>query len=286
MSEINPKINLQPMAIDPNLAKRTKQEMALQKTIRGIKHTIVIQSGKGGVGKSTVTWNLALALVEKGLSVGIMDADVTGPSIPLIAGLEGVRAEIARERKKIIPTESHGVHVVSMDLLLELGTPVIWRGLLKIAAIKQFLSDVDWPDLDVLLIDLPPGTSDEPLTIAQLFENVSGTVIVTTPQKVATHDVRKSIGFASKVGMPILGIVENMSGLICPHCGKEVPVFKKDGGKKLAEELGLVFLGSIPLEPEVVLQGDEGEPSLLIDGKFKESFLGIAEKVTKLLQLK
>jgi len=212
-----------------------------------------------------------------------MDADVTGPSIPLLAGLEGMNAKISG--RKIIPTQSHGVHVVSMDLLLEQGTPVIWRGPLKIAAIKQFLSDVAWPELDVLLIDLPPGTSDEPLTIAQLFENISGTVIVTTPQKVATHDVRKSIGFAAKVGMPILGIVENMSGLICPHCGNEVPVFKKDGGKNLAEELGLVFLGGIPLEPQVVIQGDSGAPSLLIEGKFKDSFTTIAEKVSKLLQL-
>ena len=283
MAEVNPKINIQPMAIDPNLAKRTKQELALQKTISNIKHTIAIQSGKGGVGKSTVTWNLALAFAERGLSVGIMDADVTGPSIPLLAGLEGMNAKISG--RKIIPTQSHGVHVVSMDLLLEQGTPVIWRGPLKIAAIKQFLSDVAWPELDVLLIDLPPGTSDEPLTIAQLFENISGTVIVTTPQKVATHDVRKSIGFAAKVGMPILGIVENMSGLICPHCGNEVPVFKKDGGKNLAEELGLVFLGGIPLEPQVVIQGDSGAPSLLIEGKFKDSFTTIAEKVSKLLQL-
>jgi len=283
MAEINPKINIQPMAIDPNLAKKTKQELALQKTISSIKHTIAIQSGKGGVGKSTVTWNLALAFAERGLSVGVMDADVTGPSIPLLAGLEGANAKISG--RKIIPTQSYGVHVVSMDLLLEQGTPVIWRGPLKIAAIKQFLSDVAWPELDVLLIDLPPGTSDEPLTIAQLFENISGTVVVTTPQKVATHDVRKSIGFAAKVGMPILGIVENMSGLICPHCGNEVPVFKKDGGKNLAEELGLVFLGGIPLEPQVVVQGDSGDPSLLIEGKFKDSFNSIAEKVAKLLQL-
>ncbi len=269
--------------LDPNVVARVQQEVALRDTLHNIKKTIVVQSGKGGVGKSTVTYNLALAFARAGLKVGILDADITGPSIPLMAGLEGQYARISN--RKILPTEKDGIHIISMDLLLNQETPVIWRGPLKIAAIRQFLSDVKWPPLDILLIDLPPGTSDEPLTVAQLFENVSGTIIVTTPQKVATHDVRKSIGFATKVGMPILGIIENMSSLICPHCGKSIPVFKTGGGKELAEKLGLVFLGAIPLEPQVVIQADEGQPSILAESEFSRAFNSIAQKVAKLLQI-
>ena len=276
-------ISLSNTPIDPRQAERMKMEISLKQSLNKIKNTIVIQSGKGGVGKSTVTYNLALSFAQQGYIVGIMDADITGPSIPLLAGLEGENAYI--RGRKIIPNVVHGVHIISMDLLLKQGTPVIWRGPLKIAAIRQFLSDVDWPALDVLLIDLPPGTSDEPLTVAQLFENISGTVIVTTPQKVATHDVRKCIGFASKVGMPIIGIIENMSGLTCPHCNKEVEVFKKDGGKNLAEEIGLVFLGGIPLDSNVVIHADRGEPPLFVDGKFKDAFTLIASRVARLLQL-
>jgi ATP-binding protein involved in chromosome partitioning len=278
---MNPEVNKVDM--DPNAAARVQQEISLRDTINRIKNTVVVQSGKGGVGKSTVTWNLALSFAQKGLQVGIMDGDITGPSIPMLAGLTGKSADISG--RKIIPTLSNNIHIISMDLLLNQDTPVIWRGPLKMAALRQFLSDVQWPNLDILLIDLPPGTSDEPLTIAQLFENITGTVIVTTPQKVATHDVQKSIGFASKVGMPILGIIENMSGLTCPHCGELIPVFKTGGGIEMAEKLGLIFLGAIPLEPEVVIQGDDGQPSLLIEGRFKESFEKIASKVAKLLQL-
>ncbi len=270
--------------IDPHTAARAHQELSLRETMKNIKKTVVVQSGKGGVGKSTVTYNLALAFARAGFTVGILDADVTGPSIPLMAGLSGQFAKI--EGKKIVPTEKNGVHIISIDLLLNQDTPVIWRGPLKIAAIRQFLSDVKWPSLDILFIDLPPGTSDEPLTVAQLFDNISGTVIVTTPQKVATHDVRKSIGFATKVGMPILGIIENMSSLTCPHCGNKVPVFRSGGGKELAEKLGLVFLGDIPLEPQVVIEADEGKPSVLLDTEFAKSFNKIAKKVAKLLQLK
>ncbi len=269
--------------VSPQMAQRVTQDFEVKSTLKKIKKTIVVQSGKGGVGKSTVTYNLALAFAKKGYTVGIMDADVTGPSIPLMAGLENQYAKI--NQRKIIPTEINGIHIISMDLLLNQETPVIWRGPLKIAALKQFLSDVMWPELDILFIDLPPGTSDEPLTIAQLFENVTGTVIVTTPQKVATHDVQKSIGFANKVGMPIIGIIENMSGLTCPHCGELVPVFKIGGGKKMAEKLGLVFLGAIPLEPELVIKSDNGENLLTEDNKFAESFDKITEKVGKMLQL-
>ena len=271
------------ISIDPNQAQRIKQEMNLQNTLDNIKHTIVIQSGKGGVGKSTVTVNLAIAFAQKGYKVGIMDADITGPSVPLIAGLEGKDAEITN--KKILPSKIHGVGIISMDLLLKAETPVIWRGPLKMAAIRQFLSDVSWGDLDILFIDLPPGTSDEPLTIAQLFPNITGTVIVTTPQKVALHDVIKSIHFAKKVNMPIIGIIENMAGLECPNCKHHIPVFMEDGGKKAADELGLVFLGSIPLDPSVVVGGDTGNPPILEDGLFSKAFNEITERIAKVVTL-
>ncbi|MHA2028643.1 MAG: Mrp/NBP35 family ATP-binding protein [Candidatus Kariarchaeaceae archaeon] len=272
------------MEIDPNQVQRVRQEMNLKNTLDNIKNTIVIQSGKGGVGKSTVTVNLAIAFAQKGFKVGIMDADITGPSVPLIAGLEGMDAQISG--KKIVPTQAHGVGVVSMDLLLKAETPVIWRGPLKMAAIRQFLSDVEWGELDILFIDLPPGTSDEPLTISQLFENITGTVIVTTPQKVALQDVRKSIAFSTKVNMPIIGVIENMSGLSCPNCDHHIPVFKEGGGKAAADHLGLGFLGKIPLDPEVVIEGDDGRPSILKEGKFQDAFNLIADKVSKILNIK
>jgi len=275
---------MEDFAIDPQQAQRVQQDLNLKNTINQIKHTIVVQSGKGGVGKSTVSLNLAVAFAKQNYKVGLLDADITGPSIPMMAGLTGKDAQI--EGKKILPTESHGVQIISMDLLLNAETPVIWRGPLKMAAIRQFLADVRWGELDILIIDLPPGTSDEPLTISQLFENISGTVIVTTPQMVAVHDVVKSIGFASKVGMPVLGIIENMSSMTCPHCGEEIDVFSKGGGKATADELGLVFLGKIPLVPSVVTESDEGHPSVLTEGSlFSQAFNEITEKIAKLLQL-
>jgi Mrp family chromosome partitioning ATPase len=272
------------MSIDPAQAQRVQQEMNLKNTLSKIKSTIVVQSGKGGVGKSTVSLNLAISFAKRGYTVGLLDADITGPSIPLMAGLDGKDATI--ENKKILPTLIHGIQIVSMDLLLKADTPVIWRGPLKMAAIRQFLADVNWGDIDILFIDLPPGTSDEPLTVAQLFEDITGTVIVTTPQKVALHDVKKSIQFASKVGMPILGIIENMASMTCPHCEEQIAVFKDGGGKSTAEELGLVFLGSIPLDPQVVIQGDDGTPSVLSSGPFYQAFEHISDKITKFLENK
>ncbi|MHA2170117.1 MAG: Mrp/NBP35 family ATP-binding protein [Candidatus Kariarchaeaceae archaeon] len=270
------------LSIDPAQAQKVQQEMNLKNTLSKIKSTIVIQSGKGGVGKSTVSLNLAISFAKRGYKVGLLDADITGPSIPLMAGLDGKDAAI--DNRKILPTLIHGIQIVSMDLLLKADTPVIWRGPLKMAAIRQFLADVNWGDIDILFIDLPPGTSDEPLTVAQLFENITGTVIVTTPQKVALHDVKKSIQFASKVGMPILGIVENMASMTCPHCEEQIAVFKDGGGKSTAEELGLVFLGSIPLDPQVVIEGDNGTPSVLSSGPFHLAFEQISDKITKFLE--
>ncbi len=291
MPEINPSTaaslntgKKEEVTIDPNQAARIRQEIGMKKTINKIKHTVAVLSGKGGVGKSTVTLNLAVAFAQRGYRVGLIDTDITGPSIPLMAGLLG-RDAIIRDRK-IIPSIAHGVHIISMDLLLKADTPVIWRGALKVSAIKQFLADVAWPELDILFLDLPPGTSDEPLSVAQIFTNIDGCVIVTTPQLVSVHDVVKSIGFASKVGMPVIGLIENMSGLICPHCGKEIKVFDKGGGKEAANKLGIVFLGEVPLEPEAVTDADQGKPSVLQNGKFQEAFTPIVDKVEKLIGMK
>lgn len=289
MVQLDPKaaaaaLNKSKVEIDPNQAARVRQDINLKNTINAIKQTVVVSSGKGGVGKSTVSLNLAISFAQKGYKVGILDADITGPSIPLMAGLDGTDARI--KDRKILPSEAYGVKIISMDLLLKADTPVIWRGPLKMAAIKQFLSDVQWGNLDVLFIDLPPGTSDEPLSISQLFENISGNVIVTTPQLVSVHDVIKSIHFSTKVGMPVLGVIENMSGLTCPHCSEQIDVFSKGGGRKAAEDLGLVFLGEIPLDPKVVLQADAGKASILIPGPFQDTFRGISDKVASLLNLK
>lgn len=271
------------LKIDPAAAKKVTQEIVLENTLKKIKHTIAIQSGKGGVGKSTVTLNLAISFAQRGFTVGLIDADVTGPSIPVMAGLMGKDAEIGN--KKIIPYSIHGIKIVSMDLLLKANTPVIWRGPLKMAALRQFITDVQWGEIDILFIDLPPGTSDEPLSISQMFENITGTVIVTTPQLVSVHDVKKSIAFANKVNMPIIGLIENMSGLECPHCNNQIDVFSKGGGKQAATDLGINFLGSIPLDPQVVIEGDKGTPSILQKGKFQDAFSEIASKVAKLTSL-
>ncbi len=274
------------LEIDPNnpALRKVKQEVNLENSLARMKNTVAILSGKGGVGKSTVAINLAVSFAKKGYKVGLIDADITGPSIPLMAGLYGKDAEIANQ--KIVPTEIHGVKIISMDLLLRANTPVIWRGPLKMAAIKQFLSDVAWDeDIDILFIDLPPGTSDEPLSISQMFENITGTVIVTTPQLVSVHDVKKSINFASAVKMPVIGLIENMSGLECPHCSKEINLFSRGGGRVAASELGINFLGEIPLDPQAVIDGDEGTPSALKDGKFKIAFESIVDKIRTVINI-
>lgn len=274
------------LSIDPNnpQLRQAKREVDLDNSLNKMKNTIAILSGKGGVGKSTVALNLAVSYAKKGYKIGLIDADITGPSIPLMAGLYGKDAEIRNQ--KIVPTEIHGVKIISMDLLLKANTPVIWRGPLKMAALKQFLSDVEWnEEIDILFIDLPPGTSDEPLSISQMFPNITGTVIVSTPQLVSVHDVKKSINFASKVNMPVLGLVENMSGLECPHCANEIELFSRGGGKAAAAQLGINYLGEIPIDPNAVKDGDAGTPSSLKDGKFKNSFDKIVDNITKLVNL-
>jgi ATP-binding protein involved in chromosome partitioning len=228
-----------------------------------VKHVIMVLSGKGGVGKSTVSVNLAYALAAHGKKVGLLDLDMHGPNIPKMLGIEDHKLGVSGD--SIEPVRITGnLAVISMAFLLpDTSTPIIWRGPMKMAAINQFLAEVNWGPLDYLVVDLPPGTGDEALTIAQLAPNVRGAVIVTTPQDVATMDARKSAKFIEKLGLPVIGIVENMSGMICPHCGEEVELFGKGGGKKIATELNVPFLGAIPLDIEMRKAGDEGRPFIV-----------------------
>jgi ATP-binding protein involved in chromosome partitioning len=231
-----------------------------------VKHVILVLSGKGGVGKSTVSVNLAYALSNHGRKVGLLDLDMHGPNIPKMLGIE--QHKLAMAGNKIEPVHVTGkLSVISMAFLIsDPSTPIIWRGPMKMAAIQQFLAEVNWGPLDYLVVDLPPGTGDEALTIAQLAPNVRGAVIVTTPQDVATLDARKSAKFIEKLGLPVIGIVENMSGMVCPHCGEEIDLFGKGGGRKIAEELSVPFLGAIPIDIEMRKAGDEGRPFIIRRG--------------------
>jgi ATP-binding protein involved in chromosome partitioning len=227
------------------------------------KHVILVLSGKGGVGKSTVSVNLAFALANHGKKVGLLDLDFHGPNIPKMLGIEDQRPAVLAHT--IEPVHVTGnLAVMSMAFLLpDASTPVVWRGPMKMVAIQQFLAEVNWGSLDYLVVDLPPGTGDEALTIAQLAPNVKGAVIVTTPQDVAVMDAIKAAHFIEKLELPVIGIIENMSGMICPHCGETIDLFSHGGGKKAAEDLGVPFLGAIPLDPEMVKAGDEGRPYIL-----------------------
>ncbi len=228
-----------------------------------VKHVILVLSGKGGVGKSTVSVNLATALAGHGRNVGLLDLDFHGPSIPKMLGLED-RAPTVSEQK-IEPIHVTGnLSVMSMGFLLSApDAPVIWRGPVKMGVIRQFLTEVNWGPLDYLVVDLPPGTGDEALTIAQLAPNLRGAVIVTTPQDVAVLDAVKALKFIEQLEIPVLGIIENMSGLVCPHCGEVHDLFGRGGGAKAARDFDVPFLGAVPLDPEMVRAGDEGRPYIL-----------------------
>ncbi|MEA2070318.1 MAG: Mrp/NBP35 family ATP-binding protein [Asgard group archaeon] len=257
-------------------------------TLKSIDHVIVVASGKGGVGKTTIAVNLAAGLAKKGYSVGVLDADITGPNVPKMFGLEGKHPEFNQIDKKIIPIKTENdIKVISMAFLLQRSDDaVIWRGPLKMGAINQLLGDVEWGNLDYLVIDLPPGTSDEPLSIAQMIPDADGVVIVTTPQEVALLDVKKSINFVKKVKLPVLGIVENMSSFLCPHCGKEITIFSKDGGRNAAEEFDIPFLGSIPLDPEIVPLSDAGKTIIDSETQSEKAFMEMVEKVVKEIEEK
>ena len=256
--------------------ERQEQDQRIAEQLSQIKHTFLVMSGKGGVGKSTIAVNLAAALADQGYSVGLMDVDLHGPSTVKMLGLEGEPVKMAGQHLMPIPY-GEKLKVVSMAALLEdRDTAVIWRGPLKIGAIKQFIADVLWGELDYLFIDSPPGTGDEPLTVAQVVPKARG-IIVTTPQEISLLDIRKSITFCRQVNMPIVGILENMSGLICPHCGERIDLFSSGGGERTALEMGVPFLGRIPIRPEIVVSTDKGEPYVLKDGKAKEDFKTILD---------
>lgn len=228
--------------------------------IPGVKHCIAIASGKGGVGKSTVSVNLALALAQTGARVGLMDADVYGPSIPLMMGVQGEQPLTANG--KILPIQRHGVSLMSLGFLLQEGQAVLWRGPMVAGTVKQLLEDVLWDELDYLLVDLPPGTGDAPMSLAQLVP-LSGVVLVTTPHHVAANIAGKSIQLFRRLNTPMLGVVENMAGYRCPGCGTVTRVFSGMSGEDLASQYGMPFLGSIPLDPEISHASDEGEPALV-----------------------
>ncbi len=260
-----------------------EQLAAVSQRMARIKHKIMVASGKGGVGKSTVTVNLARALQSRGYKVGVIDADITGPSIAKLLGVE--RSRLTGGPEGIEPVDSKGLKVISMAFALSgSDSAVVWRGPMKMAAIKQFMSDVNWGDLDFLIIDLPPGTSDEPLSVVQLLPDLSGAVIVTTPQEVALLDSRKAVNMVKSMKVPLLGIVENMSGLCCPHCGEILEIFKTGGGKRAAEELGVPFLGAVPLDPEVTALGDSGVAFVEKETAAKESFEKVVDRILEELK--
>ena len=261
---------------------------AIAERMSKVRHKIAVVSGKGGVGKTLVTVNLAAALAMKGHvgRVGILDADIHGPCVPRMLGMEGRRLEAGPPG--IFPAFGPlNIKVVSMEFLLPTGdSPVIWRGPLKMAAIRQFLSEIVWGDLDYLLIDLPPGTGDEPLSVVQLLPDMDGLILVTLPSEVSEGVVRKAVNFARKVGTPILGVVENMSYLLCPHCGGRIEVFGSGGGERIAREMDVPFLGSIPLDPRISLDSDRGVPFVIehSDTPAAKAFMEIVEKIKQAVE--
>lgn len=272
-----------PMLSGEDIEDETKLRDCLSK----IKHVIIVMSGKGGVGKSTVSSNLAQALSMKGYQTGIMDVDITGPNIPKMFNLENEKLTVSDHRTLVPVSYPPNLKVMSMAFLLpDKDSAVMWRGPVKMGAIKQFLEDVEWGDLDYLIIDMPPGTGDEALSIVQLIPKADGAVIVTTPQDVALLDSRKSVTFAAEVKIPIIGVVENMSGFVCPHCGEVTEIFKSGGGESTAKDMNIQFLGRVPLEPGIVQSGDSGMPivSKDPDSVTAKAFMGIVDKIIKTVE--
>jgi Mrp family chromosome partitioning ATPase len=263
--------------------KKDAQDTSVEGSLKKIKHKFIIMSGKGGVGKTSTSVNLAIALSNKGFKVGLMDVDLHGPDVPRMLGLNGM-LDMSKNHKLAPMKYSEKLCAVSIEALTpNKDDAIIWRGPIKYSAIKQFIGDVDWGELDFLIIDSPPGTGDEPLTIAQTIRDAKA-IIVTTPQEVSLADVRKSINFCKTVKMEVFGLIENMSGFICPHCNKTIDLFGAGGGEKTARETGIEFLGKIPFDQNVVSCGDAGIS--LIDkhsgSPVAMAFDGIADKMAKL----
>ena len=260
--------------------KRQHEEERLVERLEKIRHKIMVMSGKGGVGKSTVAVNLAAILAKDGHYVGLLDADIHGPNVPKMFGVDWrpLRGgDDGIQPVEILPN----LKLISMAFLLpNPDSPVVWRGPIKHTAIRQFLGDVEWGDLDFLIIDLPPGTGDEPLSVAHLIKGVDGSIIVTTPQDVALLDSRKTVNFSRMLKVPVIGIVENMSGLRCPKCGHLIPLFKMGGGEKASKDLKVPFLGRIPIDPEVVQKSDSGTPYVVSypDSEVTKAFEDIAKR--------
>ena len=257
-----------------------KDQQKITETLEKIKQRLLVFSGKGGVGKSTVAANLALALARKGMKVGLLDVDIHGPNLAKMLGMEDRQLEVSSEGIQPVAVNDN-LSLISMSFLLQdPNLPVIWRGPMKMKAIQQFLGDVKWGELDWLIIDSPPGTGDEPLSVAQLIP-ATGAVVVTTPQEVSLLDSRRAVAFARKLNLTLMGIIENMSGMSCPHCGKNIDLFKKGGGEAAAAELAIPFLGGIPITPEIVILGDAGKSFLDShpDSEASQAFLEIVEKI-------
>ncbi len=240
------------------LQEYEKQQQTIEQRAEHIGHILLVMSGKGGVGKSTVAANLASTLARQGSRVGLLDADLHGPNVPVMTGTDGTSPTFEGGLLQPV-TAADGLRVISMAMLLDdPDSPTIWRGPLRAGAIRQLIADVNWGELDYLFVDLPPGTGDEPLTVAQAFPNADGVIIVTTPQRVSQDDCRKAINFAGAVKLPVVGVIENMSGFVCPHCGQETPIFSSGGGEAMAGQMDVPFLGRLPLVPEVVSLCDSG----------------------------
>jgi ATP-binding protein involved in chromosome partitioning len=258
-------------------ARVVSRQIAKEDLLPGVKHCIAIASGKGGVGKSTVTVNLAVALAQQGATVGILDADVYGPSIPMMMGCAD---RPMTQNEKILPLEAHGVKLMSLGSLLEEGQAVLWRGPMVAGTVKQLLEDVAWGELDYLLVDLPPGTGDAPMSLAQLAP-LTGVVIVTTPHHVAANIAGKSVQLFSRLKAPVLGVVENMSGFVCPNCGESTRIFAGLSGEELSARFAVAFLGSVPLDPSVSDASDRGIPSVLAAPAREQAraFAGISRRL-------
>ena len=261
--------------------KQAQREGRVNEKLSHIDHRIMVMSGKGGVGKSTVAANLAVSLARRGYEVGILDGDVHGPNIPKMLGLD--KEKLIGTAEGMLPVPLYpNLKVLSMAFMLpNTDAPVVWRGPMKHGVFQQFLGEVEWGDLDYLIVDLPPGTGDEPLSIAHLIGEVDGSVVVTTPQEVALLDSRKAVVFSRMVHVPVIGIVENMSGFQCPHCGKEIELFKIGGGEKAAVDLQVPFLGRIPLDPQIVSDCDGGKPFIAThpDSPASKAFEEITDRV-------
>lgn len=269
-----------------NVRANKGRGIAQQEVIPGVKNIVAIASGKGGVGKSTVSANIACALAQMGAKVGLMDADIYGPSIPIIMGVEDASPQADEKKERLIPIEQYGVKIISMGFLQPPGSAVIWRGPMISKAVQQFLRDVDWGELDYLVVDLPPGTGDAQLTLAQNIP-LSGAVVVMTPQDLAAAVAVKAVAMFKRLNVPILGIVENMSYFLCPTCNSRHDIFSHGGGEQAAEALHVPFFGGIPLASDIRSEADEGTPSVVINpgGPYAQIFREVAEKIAQAISV-